>query len=134
MRDITESAFQAHRILLNLLMSLKNLGHIIMSLDDDWPELVGNLDNVRKIWVRFSILLRREGGETKGVGDVLQGGGTGSNYFWVGAVGDDPPTGTGHLGGSTQGSYMYHWELTPAVSGRKLVVTIFGVGYAGGRV
>ena len=40
--------------------------------------------------------LDKVGGETKGVGGVLQGGGAGSTYFWVGDVGDDPPHGTGH--------------------------------------
>ena len=78
--------------------------------------------------------LEKRGGKTKGVGDVLQCGGAGSTYFWVGDVGDEPPHGTGHWGGSAQGSYMYHWELAPAVSGRKLVVTIFGDGDAGGGV
>ena len=43
MRASTARAFQAHRLSLNSVRSLKYLGHIIMSLDDDWPELVGNL-------------------------------------------------------------------------------------------
>ena len=36
--------------------------------------------------------------ETKGVGDVLQGGGAGSTSFQVGYVGDDPLHETGHWG------------------------------------
>ena len=43
--------------------------------------------------------LEKGGGETKGVGDVLQGGGAGSTSLWVGDVGDDPRTG-GVIGGS----------------------------------
>ena len=38
------------------------------------------------------------------------------------------------LGGSTQGSYMDHWEVSPAVSGQKLVVPTFGDSNAGGRL
>ena len=75
--------------------------------------------------------LEKGGGKTKGVGDVLQGGGAGSTSFWVGDVGDDPPHGTGHWGFSTQVSYTHHWEVPPAVSGRKLVVPTFGDGDAG---
>ena len=71
------------------------------------------------------------GAKTKGVGDFLQGGGAGSTSFWVGDVGDDPPHGTGHWGVSKQGIYMDHWQLAPAVSRRKLVVTTFGDGDVG---
>ena len=34
--------------------------------------------------------LEKGGGETKGVGDAIQGGGVSSTSFWVGDVGDDP--------------------------------------------
>ena len=78
--------------------------------------------------------LGKGGGKTKSVGDVFQGVSVGSTYFWVGDVGDDPPHGTGHWGVSTQGSYMDHWEVSPEVSGWKLVVPTFGYGNAGGRV
>ena len=74
------------------------------------------------------------GGETKGVGNVLQSGGAGSTSFLVGDVGDKPPHGRGHWGVSTQGSYMDHWEVAPAVSVWKLVVPTFVDGDAGGRV
>ena len=49
--------------------------------------------------------------------------------FWVGDVGDDT-----HARVSTQDSYMDHWEVAPAVSGRKLVVPTFGDDNAGGGV
>ena len=42
--------------------------------------------------------LEKGGGKTKGVRDVLQGGGAGSTYFWVGDVGDDPSHGRCHWG------------------------------------
>ena len=49
-------------------------------------------------------------------------------------MGDYPLNGRGHWGVSTQGSYMDHWEVAPAVSGRKLVVTTFVDGDAVGGV
>ena len=78
--------------------------------------------------------LEKGGGKTKGVRGVIQGGGAGSTSFWVGYVGDDPFHGRGHWGDSTQGSYMDHWEGSPAVSGRKLVVPTFGDDNARGGV
>ena len=74
------------------------------------------------------------GGKTKGIGDVIQCGGAGSTSLSVGYVGDDPPHGRGHWGGSKQGIYMDHWEVSPAVSGWKLVVPTFVDGDAGGGV
>ena len=74
------------------------------------------------------------GGKTKGVRDVLQGGGAGSISLWVGDVGDDPLHRRGHWGVSTQDSYMDHWEVSPAVSVWKLVVPTFVDGNAGGGV
>ena len=78
--------------------------------------------------------LEKGGGKNKGAGDVLQCSGAGSTSFWVGDVGDDPSNGRGHWGVSTQRSYMDHWGVSPAVSGRKLVVPTFGDGDVGGGV
>ena len=78
--------------------------------------------------------IAKRGDKPKGVGDFLQGGGAGSTSFWVGDVGDDPPHGMGHWGVSAQGSYMYHWEVSLAVSGQKLVVPTFGDGDVGGGI
>ena len=65
--------------------------------------------------------------------DVLQGGGAGSTSFRVRYVGDDPPHGMCHLEVLKKGSYMDHWGVSPAVSGRKLVVPNFIDGDVGGR-
>ena len=43
------------------------------------------------------------GVQTKGVGDVFQGGCAGGTYFRVGDVGDDPPHGPGPGGGFNTG-------------------------------
>ena len=72
MRVSTERALQAHGISLNLVTSLKYPGHIIKSLDDAWPELVGNLNNVRKRWVWLSIILRREGEKPRVLGMLFK--------------------------------------------------------------
>ena len=61
--------------------------------DDDWPEVVRNLWKARKRWACLSIILKRGGGESKGVRDVFQYGGSGSTHFCVGDVGDDPHMG-----------------------------------------
>ena len=74
------------------------------------------------------------GAKPKGVGDFIQGGGAGSTYFWAGYVGDDPLHGKGHWGVSKQSSYMDHWQVDPAVSGKKLVVPTFGDINEGGGV
>ena len=78
--------------------------------------------------------LGKGGRKTKGVGDFLQGVGTGSTSFWIRDVGDNPSHGRGHWGVSTHRSYMDHWEVSPAVSGWKLVVPTFVDGHVGGGV
>ena len=62
MRESMARSFQDHRISLNLVTLLKYLGHIITSLDDAWTKLVGNMHNLRKRWMRLSIILRMDGG------------------------------------------------------------------------
>ena len=39
----------------------KYLGRVLMSLDDDWLEAVGNLQKSRKNWVCLPIILGMEG-------------------------------------------------------------------------
>ena len=133
MRAITGRAFQAHIISPNLVNLLKYLNYIITSLDDAWPELVGNLNNVMKRWVWLLIILRREGVNPRVSGmffkAVVQVVLLFGSEMWV-----MTPAWDGTLGGSTQGSYMDHWEVSPVVSGRKLAVPTFGDDNAGGGV
>ena len=68
MRASMARSFQAHRISLNSVTSLKYLVHIITSLDDAWTELVGNLQNLRKRWMRLSIILIIEGAKSRVLG------------------------------------------------------------------
>ena len=82
------------------------------------------------------LILGRGGGGGKyiGVGDVIQGGSPGGNTFGGGDVVDDPPHGMspGGGGGSTQGSSTEHWEASPEVIGRNLVVSTSVYGDAVG--
>ena len=66
----------------------------------------------------------KRGGEPAGVGDVLQGGGEGSTYFWVRDMGDDPPlNGMGPGGVSVQGGQKDYRETDLAYFRQKMVVT-----------
>ena len=133
MRASIARAFQVHEISPKLVTLLKYLNYIITSLGDAWPELVGNLHNARKIWVRLLIILRREGANPKVSGmffkAVMQAVLLFGLEMWV-----MTPAWDGTLGGSTQGIYMDHWEVAPAVYGRKLVVPTFGDRDSGSRV
>ena len=44
-----------------MVTSLKYLVRVLMSLDDDWLEVVGNLQKSRKSWARLPIILGMEG-------------------------------------------------------------------------
>ena len=60
MREKTVRAFQDYIRPLESVMPFKYLGRIMMALDNDWPEVVGNLRNLRKIWAHMLRLLGRE--------------------------------------------------------------------------
>ena len=49
-------------------------------------------------------------------------------------MGDDPLHGPGPGGFPTQGSSTYHWEASPEVIGRDMVMSATGDGGAGSRV
>ena len=48
MRERTDRNFQAYIISPNLVTLFKYLGNIMTESDDDWPELMKNLNNLRK--------------------------------------------------------------------------------------
>ena len=84
--------------------------------------------------MRFSIILRREGANPRVSGmffkAVVQAIILFGFEMWV----ITPLHGAGNWVVLTQGRYMDHWEVAPAVSGRRLVVPTFVDGDAGGGV
>ena len=44
-----------------MVTSFKYLGRVISAADDDWPAVVQNLSWARKVWIRMSRILSREG-------------------------------------------------------------------------
>ena len=59
LRDSTERAFEAYGAPLENVTVFKYLGRVMMEVDDDWPEVLGNLQKVRRRWGRLSRILRR---------------------------------------------------------------------------
>ena len=60
--EISERAFQAYGAPLEHVAEFNYLGRVMMAVDDDWPEVAGIPQKVRKSWGRMSRILRREGG------------------------------------------------------------------------
>ena len=65
LRDSTERAFEAYGKPLETVSTLKYLGRVMTTGDDDWPAVVGNLLKVRKSWGRLSRILSREGADKR---------------------------------------------------------------------
>ena len=63
-----------------------------------------------------------ERGKHAVVGDIFQGGGSGSFSIWVGDVGDDPPYGPGPGNVPSQGGPLDHGKAATVASGRNLGV------------
>ena len=61
MQESSERDFQAHGRPLEKVTLFKYLGRVLTEEDDDWPEVVVNLKNVRKSWARLTRILIREG-------------------------------------------------------------------------
>ena len=43
------------------MTSFKYLRRLLTVMDDDWPEVIVNLQKAQKIWARLSMILGREG-------------------------------------------------------------------------
>ena len=104
---ITARALQAYSILLNLVTSFKYLGWIMMTSDEDWPRVVGNLQKARNIWARLLRMLGREEANLR-VSGIFQGAGAVGTAFLVEYVGDDPLHVPGTGGVSAQGIHTAH--------------------------
>ena len=79
--------------------------------DDNWPEMVGNLWKVRKIWVRMARILRQEGTSPRVFGmffkAVVQAVLLFESYTWVI---------TPHMGRSLGN---FHHRVTRKIAGRQ---------------
>ena len=79
-------------------------------------------------------ILGLEGGQPKGIRDVLQGGSAGGVAFWVGYVGTDPPQGTCHGQFSIQSSVSYHKEAAKEAGGGGMGLSTAGNSCGGGNI
>ena len=68
------------------------LGRAMTEGDDDWPEVVGNLQKTRKIWGQLLRILSWERADLKSSGH-FQGGDPGGVVVWGRDVGTDPQDG-----------------------------------------
>ena len=59
-KAVTSREFSAYRRLLEMMTSFKYLGRVISVADDDWPEVIRNLENAWAVWRRMTRILGRE--------------------------------------------------------------------------
>ena len=59
------TAFQAYGRPLETVLSFKYLGLPLTATDNYWTEIITNLQKARNIWARLSIILGREGADTR---------------------------------------------------------------------
>ena len=62
------TVFQAYDRPLETVSSLKYLGLPLTAIDNDWPEVIINLQKARKIWAILSRILVQEGADTRVLG------------------------------------------------------------------
>ena len=60
-REVTTRAFSAYGRPLEMATSFKYLGRLISTKDNNWPEVVKNFSQARKVCSRMSRILSREG-------------------------------------------------------------------------
>ena len=59
------TVFQAYDRPLETVSSLKYLGLPLTAIDNDWPEVIINLQKAQNIWARLSRILIWEGADTR---------------------------------------------------------------------
>ena len=64
-RENLERAFEAYGVPIESVTEFCYLGRIFTVIDDDWPEVVGNLRKAEKSWGRLAKVLSREGADPK---------------------------------------------------------------------
>ena len=67
---MTDTEITAYGIPLALVTSCNCPGKIIFSSDENWPELVRNLQRARQKWEWLSRVLSREGADTRTLGII----------------------------------------------------------------
>ena len=65
MRVTSEKAFHAYGIHMRAVTGFKYLGRGLANMDDDWPEVAGNIRKARASWGRLERVLGREGADPK---------------------------------------------------------------------
>ena len=65
-RSVTFRDFSAYGRPLDMVTSFKYLERLISAADDDWPDVVRNLDKVRAVWRRLKNI-HQGGGGTAGI-------------------------------------------------------------------
>ena len=48
---------------LDMVTSFQYLGRVILTADDNWPEVVQNMAKTREVWRRMTRILSKEGAE-----------------------------------------------------------------------
>ena len=64
-QEVTSRAFGAYGRPLEVLTSFQYLGRVVLSADNDWPEVVRKLSRERAVWKRMERVLGREGGDLR---------------------------------------------------------------------
>ena len=60
-REVNTRAFSAYGRPLVMVTSFKYLGLVILMTENNYPEVVRNLDRAKTVWSRMSRILSREG-------------------------------------------------------------------------
>ena len=72
LRETTERALEAYVSPLENVTAFKYMEQVMTAGDDDWPEVMGNLQRERKSWGRLSRILIQEGADPKVSGKCLR--------------------------------------------------------------
>ena len=72
LRYITEWAFEVYGKPLETLSTFKYLVRVMTAVDDNWPEVVGNLVKARKSWGTLLRVLSREGADKRVSGNFFK--------------------------------------------------------------
>ena len=65
-----ETVFTSYGVPLAQVNSFKYIGWIIMAVDDDWPELVRDLQKARCKWAWLTRVMGREGVDAQTLGQI----------------------------------------------------------------